>query len=161
MVWVCPPHTSMNLNASSPARAVIWVTRALAIVGSLYSSTNRMSLFSPLPRPRVPEPGRVPACLLRRLQTRRRVGAEDAGDDLGPLLDKLAGDGDPAGQQVADLFGRVDGVPRLFQLRPGVRPGPTAQCVTDQHTEDHSHHVPPVPDSLAIFVVQNASSSSS
>ena len=42
MVWVWPPHTSMNLNSSSPASAVICATSALAAVGSRYSSTKRM-----------------------------------------------------------------------------------------------------------------------
>ena len=63
-VW--PPHTSMNLNASSPASAVICATSALAVVGSLYSSTNLMVL------PRPPAAG-------------GSVGSgatEDPGDDL-------------------------------------------------------------------------------
>ena len=44
MVCVWPPQTSMNLNRSwSPASAAICATNALAIVGSLYSSTKRIS----------------------------------------------------------------------------------------------------------------------
>ena len=42
MVWVWPPHTSMNLNVSSPASSVIRATNARAAVGSLYSSTKRI-----------------------------------------------------------------------------------------------------------------------
>src|SRR3954469_15817724 len=40
MVWVCPPHTSMNLNSSSPARSVMDRTSARAAAGSRNSSTN-------------------------------------------------------------------------------------------------------------------------
>src|SRR5690242_13469198 len=46
MVWVCPPHTSMNLNSSSPASSVIDLTRARAAAGSRNSSTNLMSSLS-------------------------------------------------------------------------------------------------------------------
>src|SRR5438094_7544841 len=42
MVWVCPPHTSMNLNSPSPASSVIRATSARAMAGSRYSSTKRI-----------------------------------------------------------------------------------------------------------------------
>src|SRR4051812_40426376 len=45
MVWVCPPHTSMNLYSSSPARSVIDFTRARAAAGSRNSSTNFISVL--------------------------------------------------------------------------------------------------------------------
>src|SRR5690348_9012193 len=41
MVWVCPPHTSMNLNSSGPASCVMRPTSARAVAGSRYSSTKR------------------------------------------------------------------------------------------------------------------------
>src|SRR5574337_2039950 len=40
MVWVCPPHTSMNLNSSVPASSVMDLTSARAAAGSRNSSTN-------------------------------------------------------------------------------------------------------------------------
>src|ERR1700728_3723230 len=141
MVWVCPPHTSMNLNSSSPASAVICTTNAPAVVGSLYSSTNLMGL-----RHRA-QPGGVVR------------GAEDAGDDLDPLLEEIARNRQCPVREIPHLLGRGDGVPRLLELRPCFRPRPAAQRVTDQDADDHSHYVPPV--SLEIFEPQNASSSSS
>src|SRR4051794_3655848 len=46
MVWVWPPHTSMNLNRPPSARVVIRSSRARAAAGSRYSSTNLISLPS-------------------------------------------------------------------------------------------------------------------
>src|SRR5690349_20577826 len=40
MVCVCPPHTSMNLNSSSPVNSVMAATRARPAAGSRNSSTN-------------------------------------------------------------------------------------------------------------------------
>src|SRR3954467_12681523 len=45
MVCVCPPHTSMNLYSSPPARSVIDLTSARAAAGSRNSSTNFMSVL--------------------------------------------------------------------------------------------------------------------
>src|SRR6476620_6422535 len=44
MVWVCPPHTSMNLNSSLPASSVMDFTNARAAAGSRNSSTNLIAL---------------------------------------------------------------------------------------------------------------------
>src|SRR5690606_3257420 len=43
MVCVCPPHTSMNLNRSSPASSVMAATSARAASGSRNSSMNRIA----------------------------------------------------------------------------------------------------------------------
>src|SRR5580704_13919819 len=43
MVWVWPPHTSMNLKDSPADRSPMRPIRARAATGSRYSSTNRMS----------------------------------------------------------------------------------------------------------------------
>src|ERR1700723_2975087 len=85
MVWVCPPHTSMNLNSSSAASAVICATSAAAVVGSLYSSTNLMGLCPLLSLV-------SPSASLRHWAQPGGVvrGAEDAGDHLDPLLEEIA-----------------------------------------------------------------------
>src|SRR5215475_9650122 len=46
MVWVCPPHTSMNLYSSVPASSVMDLTNARAAAGSRNSSTNFIACLS-------------------------------------------------------------------------------------------------------------------
>src|SRR5690242_2982987 len=46
MVWVWPPHTSMNLNSSPRASSVMDLTRARAAAGSRNSSTNFIPVTS-------------------------------------------------------------------------------------------------------------------
>src|ERR1700732_4993386 len=133
MVWVWPPHTSMNLNASSPASAVIWATSALAVVGSLYSSTNLMGQCALLSLVAI-----APLC--HRAQARGVVrSTEDAGDHLDPLLEEVAGNRQRPVSEVPDLLRRGDGVPGLLELRPCVRTCSAAERVADHDADDHSH----------------------
>src|ERR1700733_3638617 len=131
MVCVWPPHTSMNLNASSPASAVICATNAPAVVGSLYSSTNRIGqgLLLPLMSPS--------PLLGHRAQTGRVVwGTEDGGDDLDPLLEEIAGNGQRPVSEVPDLPRGGDGVPGLLDLRPPFRTCSAAERVADHDADD-------------------------
>src|SRR5271169_557906 len=106
----------MNLNPSSPASVVIWATNALAVAGSLYSSTKRIRFCLPS----------LPVALLghRAQPSGGSRAAEDARDDLRSLLHELAYHTEGAGRQVAHLLGGVDGLPCLLEFGPGIRPGP-------------------------------------
>ena len=73
MVWVWPPHTSMNLKwRSAPASSVMRGQHARAATGSRYSSTNLIGRRSPSSEHR-PSRRRARAHQLQRRQRHRRL----------------------------------------------------------------------------------------
>src|SRR5580704_19216991 len=117
MVWVWPPHTSMNLNSPSPASDEIWATRARADAGSRYSSTNRIVFLGC----RV-QPGATPGVTSGPLE------------DTGTTPQEVATEREAPRQQVLDLVGRADDLPRLSELLPALLASPGAQHVADHHS---------------------------